>query len=104
MDADAIAGLFAQLDRELWLVTAAAGGRRGGLIATAVSQASIVPALPRVLLGLARQHHTWELVEAGGAFALHLLGEEHLDLVWHFALHSGRTRDKLAGVPHQAGV
>jgi flavin reductase (DIM6/NTAB) family NADH-FMN oxidoreductase RutF len=93
-----IAEVLAQPDRELWLVTAAAGGRRGGLIATFVSSASIVPELPRVLVGLARQHHTWELVEAGGAFALHLLGEEHLEWVWRFGLRSGRMVDKLDGL------
>jgi flavin reductase (DIM6/NTAB) family NADH-FMN oxidoreductase RutF len=92
------ADLFAQLDRELWVVTAAAAGRRGGLIATFVSQASLVPELPRVLVGIAKQHHTWNLVEASGAFGLHLLGEEHLDLVWRFGLRTGRDRDKLAGL------
>jgi flavin reductase (DIM6/NTAB) family NADH-FMN oxidoreductase RutF len=104
MDPEAIAGLFTSLDSELWLVTAAAGNRRGGLIATCVKPASIVPALPRVLIGLARQHHTWELVEASGAFGLHLLGDEHLDLVWRFGLHSGRELDKLAEVSTQTGV
>jgi flavin reductase (DIM6/NTAB) family NADH-FMN oxidoreductase RutF len=93
-----VANVFAPLDRELWLVTARHGRRRGGLIATLVNQASIVPDLPRVLLGLARQHYTHELVEASGAFALHLLGEEHLDWVWRFGLHSGRDQDKLSGL------
>jgi flavin reductase (DIM6/NTAB) family NADH-FMN oxidoreductase RutF len=100
----AIADVLNRLDRELWLVTAAAGGQRGGLIATFVSSASIVPTMPRVLLGLARQHHTWGLVEASGAFALHLLGEEHLDLVWRFGLPSGRAVDKLAGLAAEVGV
>jgi flavin reductase (DIM6/NTAB) family NADH-FMN oxidoreductase RutF len=95
--------LFAQLGRELWIVTAQAGGRRGGLVATFVSQASIAPEVPRMLVGLARQHHTWELVEASGAFALHLIEEEHLDWVWHFGLSSGRDLDKLAGLAHRAG-
>jgi flavin reductase (DIM6/NTAB) family NADH-FMN oxidoreductase RutF len=99
-----IAEVFAQLDWELWLLTAAAGERRGGLIATFVNQASIVQDMPRVVVGLARQHHTWELVEAGNAFALHLLGEEHLDLVWRFGLLSGRDTDKFADVPVRAGV
>jgi flavin reductase (DIM6/NTAB) family NADH-FMN oxidoreductase RutF len=98
MDATAAATLFAWLDREVWLVTAGAGPRRGGLIATFVSEASIVPDLPRVLVGLARQHHTWDLVEASGAFALHLLGEQHVELVWRFGLHSGRDVDKFAGL------
>src|SRR5437588_11374222 len=104
MDATAVSTLFACLDRELWLVTAQAGGRRGGLIATLVSEATIVPDLPRVLVGLARQHHTWGLVEAGGAFALHLLGEQHLDWVWRFGLRSGREADKFAGLDFRTGV
>ena len=92
------AALFAQLDRELWLVTAAAGPRRGGLIATFVSQASLVPELPRVLVGLAKQHHTRGLVEASNAFGLHLLDEAHCDWVWRFGLRSGRDGDKLEGL------
>src|SRR5262245_53477403 len=98
MDVTAATTLFAWLDRELWLLTAASGGRRGGLIATFVTQVSIVPDLPRVLVALARQHHTTGLVEASGAFALHLLGEENLELVWGFGLESGRDRDKFAGL------
>src|SRR5215831_15768169 len=104
VDPAAIANVFAQLDRELWLLTAAAGDRRGGLIATFVSQASIVPEMPRVLVGLARQHHTWGLVEAAGAFALHLLAEDQLDRVWRFGLESGRDGDKLAGLPVRVGA
>src|SRR5438874_504064 len=87
-----------RLDRELWLVTAQAVGRRGGLIATFVTSASIVPEMPRVLVGLARQHHTWGLVEESGALALHLLGVEHLDWVWRFGLQSGRDGDKFGGL------
>jgi flavin reductase (DIM6/NTAB) family NADH-FMN oxidoreductase RutF len=96
--------LFARTDRELWLLTARAGDRRGGLIATFVGQASIVPDLPRVLVGLAKQHHTWGLVETSNAFALHLLGEEHLDWVWRFGLRSGRDFDKLEGIASTPGV
>jgi len=97
------ASLFARTDCELWLLTAAFGARRGGLIATSVSQASIVPDLPRVIVGIAKQHYTHRLVEASGAFALHLLGEEHLDWVWRFGLRSGRDIDKLTGLSPTAG-
>jgi flavin reductase (DIM6/NTAB) family NADH-FMN oxidoreductase RutF len=96
MDRTASAALFAWLDRELWLVTAQAGPRRGGLIATFVSQASLPTEMPRVVLGIARQHHTWELIEASNAFALHLLGADNVPLVPHFGLQSGRTAEKLA--------
>src|SRR3712207_6985322 len=68
------------------------GGRRGGLIATFVNQASITPRYPRVVVGLARQHHTWELVEAAGSFVLHLLGEEHLD--WRSEEHTSELQSR----------
>jgi len=103
MDRATISALQAQVDRELWLVTAQAGSRRGGLIATFVSQASIVLDAPRMLLGLAKQHHTWELVEASDAFALHLLAECHMDWVWRFGLETGRERDKLVGLDYALG-
>jgi flavin reductase (DIM6/NTAB) family NADH-FMN oxidoreductase RutF len=90
--------VFRRLDRELWLVTAGTASRRGGLIATFVSQASLPPRLPRVVVGLATHHHTWELVEEHRVFALHLLAEEHLEWVWRFGLESGRSRDKLEGL------
>jgi flavin reductase (DIM6/NTAB) family NADH-FMN oxidoreductase RutF len=104
MDATAASTLFAWLDREVWLVTAQAGTRRSGLIATFVNPATIVPEIPRLLVGLAKQHYTWELVEAGNAFALHLLGEEHLDWVWRFGLQSGREQDKFDGLPVRNGA
>jgi flavin reductase (DIM6/NTAB) family NADH-FMN oxidoreductase RutF len=95
--------IFDRLDRELWLVTACAGERRGGLIATFVSRASLVPELPRVTVGLAKHHHTWGLIEASGAFALHLIGEEQLEWVWRFGLQTGRACDKLDGLATRPG-
>jgi flavin reductase (DIM6/NTAB) family NADH-FMN oxidoreductase RutF len=104
MNSAAASALFRQLDRELWVVTARAGELQGGLIATFVSQASIVPELPRMIVGLARQHHTWGLIEASGAFALHLLAEAQLDWVWRFGLLSGRDGDKLEGLATRTGA
>ena len=104
MDFDAVSSLFNKLDRELWLITAQAGDRRGGLIATFVSRASLIPSLPRMMLGLAKHHYTHELIETSGAFCMHLIGEEHLDWVWRFGLRSGREFDKLAGLVTQLGA
>jgi flavin reductase (DIM6/NTAB) family NADH-FMN oxidoreductase RutF len=98
MDVTQIRNVYAQLDPPLWLVTAADGGRRGGLIATTVTQASIVAEMPRQILTVAKRHHTHALIEAGGAFAMHLIDETQLDLVWRFGLQSGRDIDKLAGL------
>jgi flavin reductase (DIM6/NTAB) family NADH-FMN oxidoreductase RutF len=112
MDVTAAGTLIAWLDREIWLLTAQVDDgqwskptpNRGGLVATFVGAASIVADLPRMIVGLAQSHHTWELVEASGAFALHLMGEQHLELVWRFGLQSGRDIDKLDGLNLVAGA
>jgi flavin reductase (DIM6/NTAB) family NADH-FMN oxidoreductase RutF len=98
VDTTAASTLFAWLDREIWLLTAEAEAKRGGLIATFVAQASIVPDLPRMLVGLSRRHHTWELVERSNSFALHLIDEQHLDWIRRFGLESGRDKDKFDGL------
>ena len=100
----AASDVFAQTDRELWLVTARGQDRQGGLIATFVCNASLPPELPRVLAAIARQHHTWQLIEASGAFALHLIGEAQLDWVWRFGMNSGRDIDKLSGLNTRTGA
>ena len=94
-DVDALLRL---VDREVWVITAAAGDKRGGLTATCVAQASIDRGRPVILAGLAPNHFTAELVEESGAFAAHLLTESQADLAWNFARDSGRQRDKLAGL------
>jgi flavin reductase (DIM6/NTAB) family NADH-FMN oxidoreductase RutF len=104
MDVDQISRVYALLDPTLWLVTAAAGGRRGGLIATTVAQASIVAEMPRQLITIAKRNHTHALIERSGAFAMHLISEEQLDLVWRFGLQSGHDVDKLDGVPFVRGA
>ncbi len=56
-----------------------------------------------MVVGLSHQHHTWGLIEASGAFALHLADEEHLDWIWRFGLQSGRNADKLHGLDFVEG-
>lgn len=104
MQLDAATELFALTDRELWLITASAGDRRGGLIATFVSHASLVPELPRILIAVAKQHHTWQLIEASGTFGAHLLAEKNLELIWRFGLASGRDLDKFDGLASETGA
>ena len=100
--ADAVRAVYHLYDPPLWLVTAAesarAGSRRGGCIATFVARASIVAQMPRMVAGIARQHHTWQMIQASGRFAVHLLTRDRLDLVWRFGLGSGRDGDKFYGL------
>jgi flavin reductase (DIM6/NTAB) family NADH-FMN oxidoreductase RutF len=87
------------IDREVWIVSAAAGARRGGLCATWVSVASIDPGRPVVVVGLAPNHFTAELVQTSGVFGLHLLRSDQTAAALDFAIGSGRDRDKLAERP-----
>jgi len=94
--------VFRLVDRDIWIVTAAAGTRRGGMVATWVSQSSISAERPVVVLGAAPNHFTTELIEKSGRFALHLLHEEQTAVALNFAIGSGRDRDKFDGVQLQS--
>lgn len=98
---DEVNTLIRSLDREIWLVTARKANRLGGLISTSVTSQSIVPQMPRIGVSIDRSSHTWELIETSQAFALHLLGPENLDWVWHFGLQSGWNQDKFQGLTYR---
>lgn len=103
-EAAQIEAVFRLIDREAWIVTAAAGDRRGGLLATWVARASLDPSRPVCLAALGASHFTTELVLASREFAAHLLRPEDAALAWQFALTSGRDRDKLAGLQLARGM
>ena len=94
---DAYSDIFDRLDRELWLVTARAGERSSGLIATYASRVSLVPELPRVTIALAKHHFTHELIEATGAFCMHLMDEDRTRLgvaFWNSVRPRGRQTSR----------
>jgi len=95
---DQIDAVLRLIDREVWIITSAAGGKRGGLTATWVSAASIDRQQPVVLAGLAPNHFTAELIEKSHAFVTHLLRTDQASLAFEFAKDSGRGRDKMAGL------
>jgi flavin reductase (DIM6/NTAB) family NADH-FMN oxidoreductase RutF len=97
-DLDHISSTLSLVNRELWLLTAANGPRRGGLVATFVFQASIDRERPVLLTALGPNHFTTSLVQTSRAFAAHLLRPDQVELAWNFAKDSGHERDKLAGL------
>ena len=97
----AINDVFHLYDPPLWLVTARDGARRGGFIATAATRASIVHEIPRMLVAVAKHHHTWGLIEASGSFALHLIAADDIASVRRFGLASGHHLDKFADLPRR---
>ena len=95
--------LLSQLWTPLVAVTASWNGRASGQIAVSAQGASIVPDRPRILVQLYKRNLTHDLVRDSGAFALHLLGENQLDLAHLLGFVSGRIFDKLSEVPHHRG-
>jgi flavin reductase (DIM6/NTAB) family NADH-FMN oxidoreductase RutF len=95
-----VLGLF---DRTAWIITSSHGDQLGGLVATFVDNASLVPALPRLATGIARHHHTWDLIQRSRSFVAHLGGDEHCELFWRFGIGSGRNANKFADVAWRRG-
>jgi flavin reductase (DIM6/NTAB) family NADH-FMN oxidoreductase RutF len=95
---DQIDSVLRLIDREVWVVTAASAGKRGGLTATWVSPVSIDRQRPAMLAGIAPNHYTAELIELSNAFVAHLLRPDQIKLAWNFARDSGRQRDKFSGL------
>jgi flavin reductase (DIM6/NTAB) family NADH-FMN oxidoreductase RutF len=104
LDSKTVTILFQTIEREVWIVTAAQGERRAGLVATFVNPASIVPEMPRVVVGIAKTHETWSRIQESGAFAIHLVDESQLELVWRFGLQSSRDADKFDGLQTSRGA
>jgi flavin reductase (DIM6/NTAB) family NADH-FMN oxidoreductase RutF len=98
IDENAVNAVLRHVDREIWIITAAAGQLRGGLTATAVSVASLDPHRPMLLVGITPNHFTAELIGGSETFAAHLLRPDQAAVAWNFADGSGRDRDKLAGL------
>ena len=90
-------------DRTAWIITASVGGERSGLVATFVNTASLGPAHPRLAIGIARHHYTWELINRSRAFTAHLVDEAAGALIWRFGLSSGRHTNKFDGVEWRHG-
>jgi len=103
-DPNVFESVFRSTNRPLWIVTAASEVRCGGLVATWIMPASLEPSHPMVMAAIAPIHFTADLIRASQAFALHLLGPQHIEHCWRFGLDSGRGlpaqpgRDKLAGL------
>ncbi len=104
MDPTGIAAVLGKLDDEVFVLTATYGDRRSGQIVSWVMPATIVPQIPRLLVGVGRLTFTRELLEGSRKFALNLLGQDQWRWVPHFGFRSGRDVDKFATVPFERGV
>lgn len=104
MDENNIVAVLGKLDFEIFVLTAAHQDRSSGQIVCWVVPATIVPQVPRILVGIGRTTFTRELIELSRRFALNLLGRDQWPLVAHFGFRSGREIDKFATFPFEHGT
>ncbi|GAA2366596.1 MULTISPECIES: flavin reductase family protein [Gordonia] len=84
--------MMASIDSSVYLVTAAADGRRAGCLVGFAAQMSIEP--ERFVAGISRQNHTYPIAAATGHLGVHVVSREHLDLVRLFGGETGDEVDK----------
>jgi len=101
---DQIYQLLRNLTSPVVAITSEHGGKRNGMIADSAVRASIVPTIPRVSVYIHKFNYSHDLIFETGRFALHLLRDDQFELIHRLGFASGRTRDKLADVPHRLGT
>ena len=85
----------------LYVVSSVAGERINGQVCNTVFQITSDP--PRIAIGINHKNLTHEFIEASGAFAVSILGNDDIRIVRRFGYRSGRDFDKFKGVPVRTG-
>lgn len=103
MRPDQVYQLLRNLTSPVVAITAERDGKRNGMIADSAVRASIVPAIPRVSVYVHKFNYSHDMIFDTGRFVLHLLRTDQFELIHGLGFGSGRSRDKLADVPHHTG-
>ena len=103
MHADQVYQLLRHLTSPVVAITSERAGKRNGMISDSAVRASIVPTIPRLSVYVHKFNLSHDMIFETGRLVLHLVREDQLDLVHQLGFVSGRTRDKLAAVPHRLG-
>jgi flavin reductase (DIM6/NTAB) family NADH-FMN oxidoreductase RutF len=104
MNPDETYELLRNLTSPVVAITSRRGEKSNGMISDGAIRASIVPDIPRLAVFIHKFNLSHDLIFETGAFALHILHQEQIDLVIKLGFVSGRDRDKLADVPHRLGA
>lgn len=84
-------------------ITSERAGRTNGMISDSAVRASIVPTVPRLSVYVHKFNLSHDMIFESGRFVMHLLRQDQFDVIHRLGFVSGRSRDKLAGVPHRPG-
>jgi len=103
MRPDEIYQLLRNLTSPVVAITSERDGKRNGMISDSAVRASIVPTIPRVSVYIHKFNYSHDMIFETGRFVMHLLGADQFELIHQLGFASGRTRDKLARIPHHVG-
>lgn len=90
----AFEAIAAGLDYPMFIVTAAAGGRRAGCLVGFATQTSIEPT--EFLVGVSRRNHTYSVAREARVLGVHCPSEDQVGLAELFGGQTGDEVDKLA--------
>jgi flavin reductase (DIM6/NTAB) family NADH-FMN oxidoreductase RutF len=102
MNEQAKSDLLNKLTYGLYVVTAATGDDRGGMLITWVTQASFDP--PMVAVAVQTGAHTTGVMKQSGAFALNFMADEQRKEAGRFGQEYAKVGDKLGKVGHHSGA
>jgi flavin reductase (DIM6/NTAB) family NADH-FMN oxidoreductase RutF len=103
MQTDAGYELLRLFASPLVAITSRYGDRTNGMISDSAIRASISPKVPRLSVYIHKWHFSHGLIWDSGKLCIHLLHRGQMDLVHQLGFVSGRTKDKLAEIPHLTG-
>ncbi len=81
----------------VYIITTKGKEKSNGMTASWVSQVSFMPIM--LMVSIAPQRYTYDLIKESGYFAINTLAEDQMDLAKHFGFTSGSNTDKLKGIP-----
>jgi flavin reductase (DIM6/NTAB) family NADH-FMN oxidoreductase RutF len=100
---DDIYQLLRALTSPVVAITSERAGKRNGMISDSAVRASIVPSIPRLSVYVHKFNLSHDMIYETGRMVVHLLRQNQFQLIHQLGFVSGRTKDKLADIPHRPG-
>ncbi len=85
----------------LYIVTTTHGAEHSAFTANWLVQSSFDP--PMIMIAVEQDAHSLAILQAGGVFAVHVLGADQREMAGQFGRATARVGDKLAGYPTRPG-
>ena len=90
--------IFSLTNHEIYLVTAAEGEEKSGMIATWLMPATLAQGHLRLTLAISKHNQTFQHIENTGLFVVNLLERSQYKLAPLFGLYSSKDVDKFRGM------